>query len=386
MAQQAAEQVPEVRRGRSVSAVWSGLGCSWRRNASVLVWTPVLLLGPVLDVHGSAGSVVFQVSMIVVIAVSAVTAALTGGPPWRSALAPLALATLIAATVAGATHTSSQWLPTWVLLANALPTVLRGRWLLAAVPAAAAASMWAAWAVTPHEVSRMFTEGFVVLLAGAASGAFAALIDTIGELRRTRQELARVAVAEERERFSRDLHDLLGHTLSVMVVKAQAVRRLVAQDPEAAAQHAADIEKIGRRALVDVRQAVDAMRAPSLGEELDGAQRALDAAGIATTVDRSGITPTSTADELLAWVVREGATNVLRHSGASACQITLADADGGTALTIADDGAGASAAPTMRLGGIEGLRSRLAAAGGELSVEREDDGFRLVATVPGGSS
>src|SRR3954470_406479 len=141
-----------------------------------------------------------------------------------------------------------------------------------------------------------------------------------------------------------------------MVVKAQAVRRLVRQDPDAAVGHAVDIEQIGRRALTDVRQAVDAMRAPSLDEELDGARRALDAAGIVTTVDRSGVTPTGTANELLAWVVREGATNVLRHSGASTCQIALADTDGRTALTIADDGVGAPTAPTLRLGGLEGLR------------------------------
>lgn len=365
-----------------MAAVRNRLGCSWRRNASVLVWTPVLLLGPVLDLDGSPGSVVFQVAMIVVIAASAITAALTGGPPWRSVVAPVALSTLIAATFAGATHGSSQWLPTWVLLANALPSVLRPRWLLAAVPATAAASMWAAWAVTPHQGSRVLAEGFVVLLAGAANSAFTALLDTVEELRRTRQELARVAVAEERERFSRDLHDLLGHTLSVMVVKAQAVRRLMAQDPEAAAGHAADIEQIGRRALTDVRQAVDAMRAPNLAEELDGAQRALDAAGIATTVDRSGAVPTEAADELLAWVVREGATNVLRHSGASACRITLSDVDGRTAVTIADDGVGAPTTPALRIGGLAGLRDRLAAAGGELSVEREAGGFRLVATVP----
>jgi two-component system, NarL family, sensor histidine kinase DesK len=365
-----------------VAAVRRGLGCSWRRNVAVLVWTPVLLIGPVVDLHGPAGTLVLQVALIFVIAASAITAALTGGPPWRSALAPAALVTLVAATCAGATLGSDLWLPTWLLLANALAAVLRGRWLLLAVPATAAASGWAAWAVAPHQGSRVYTEAFVVLLAGLASAAFAALQDTIIDLRRTRQELARVAVAEERERFSRDLHDLLGHTLSVMVVKAQAVRRLVGTDPDAAAEHAADIEQIGRRALVDVRQAVDAMRAPSLAEELDGAQRALDAAGIATAVDRSDVEPTGKADELLAWVVREGATNVLRHSGASACRIALTDLDGRIALTIADDGVGAPTTPSSRLGGLDGLRDRLAAAGGELAVERVDDGFRLVATVP----
>ena len=121
------------------------------------------------------------------------------------------------------------------------------------------------------------------LLTLLASTAFTRLLETVAELRRTRAELARVAVAEERERFSRDLHDLLGHTLSVMVVKAQAVRRLAATDPEAAAQHAADIERVGRTALLDVRQAVDAMRAPSLPEELAGARDALEAAGIRAT-------------------------------------------------------------------------------------------------------
>jgi two-component system sensor histidine kinase DesK len=308
---------------------------------------------------------------------------LTGGPPWRDARAPIALSCLVAATFAGATHANGQWLPTWVLLANTLPSVLRGRWLLAAVPATAAGSMWAAWAVAPHEGSRVLAEGFVVLLAGLANSAFTALIDTVSELRRTRQELARVAVVQERDRFSRDLHDLLGHTLSVMVVKAQAVRRLAATDSAAAIAHAADIEQIGRRALVDVRQAVDAMRAPDLAEELDGACRALDAAGIATQVDRSADVPSDAADELLAWVVREGATNVLRHSDASTCRIALADAEGRVALTIVNDGASTPATPTLRLGGLEGLRDRLAAGGGDLAVEHQDDEFRLVATVPG---
>src|SRR5262249_21887540 len=199
---------------------------------------------------------------------------------------------------------------------------------LVIVPLVAVSSMLAAWAVEPHQASRVWAEGFVVLLAGAASSAFAALLDTVSELRRTRQELARMAVAEERERFARDLHDLLGHTLSLMVVKAQAVGRLVPTDPDAAVEHAADIEQIGRRALGDVRQAVDAMRAPTLAGELDEVRRSLDAAGIDTTVDWAATEPSGKADEVLAWVLREGATNVMRHSGASACRIALAEHDG----------------------------------------------------------
>lgn len=361
-----------------------GLRCAWHRNASAFVWTLPLLLAPILDLHGSAGDQAFQLTLLVVIAAAALVAAVTGAQHEEDPRGYVALSTMFAATFAGATHHSSQWLPTWILLANVVPAVVRGRRLLVAVPVVVAASMWAAAIVEPHQASRVWAEGFVVLLAGAASAAFAALVDTVAELRRTRQELARVAVAEERERFARDLHDLLGHTLSVMVVKAQAVRRLAATDSETAAGHAADIEQIGRRALGDVRQAVDAMRAPTLAGELDGVRRALDAAGIATVVDWPPATaPSGKADEVLAWVLREGATNVMRHSGASACRIELVERDGRLELTIADDGVGTPRAPTVRLGGLAGLRDRLAAAGGDLVVDRPGDGFRLVATVPG---
>jgi two-component system sensor histidine kinase DesK len=368
-----------------VTCVQERLGRSWQRNASVLVWTGVLLLGPVLDLHGSAGAVTFQLLMVLVIAASAVTAALLGGPPWRATVPYVALSVLVAATFAASTYGRDLWLPTWLLVANAVPVVLRGRGLLVAVPVTTLMSAGAAALVDPFRWSRVYSEGFVVLLAAVASTAFVTLLDTVAELRRTRAELARVAVTEERERFSRDLHDLLGHTLSVMVVKAQAVRRLAADDPGAAASHAADIEHIGRQALVDVRQAVDAMRAPSLAEELANARQSLDAAGILTSV--SGPTTTGgVSDEVLAWVVREAATNVLRHSGASACRIELDDRDGRVALSIADDGVGAPRQPSLRLGGLDGLRDRLRAVGGELRVDEAAEGYRLVATLPQGAS
>ena len=373
-----------------MTVVWERLRSPSWRNASVVLWTPVLLLGPLFDLGGGAGGVALQVALVVAIAAAALTAAFTGGPPWHDRRASVALVVVALATVVGATLGSSQWLPTWVLLANALPTALHGRRLAGGVVATAAASALAAWAVAPHRTDRVLAEVFVVLLAGTAASALASLVDTVAELRRTRQELARVAVADERERFARDLHDLLGHTLSVMVVKAQAVRRLAATDPDAAAGHAADIEQIGRRALVDVRQAVDEMRAPTLADELHGVRRALDAAGIATTVDwpPTGVEPAAAsrpADEALAWVLREAVTNVLRHAGATTCRIGLTDTDGVLQLSVTDDGAGAPAAPSSRLGGLEGLRDRLRATGGELSTESSPAGFRLVATVPVGS-
>jgi two-component system, NarL family, sensor histidine kinase DesK len=352
---------------------------AWQRNASVLLWTPVLLLGPVLDLaeHWSTTLAL----LVVVVLGCAVTIGRTARPVARSATPYVALTTMVAAVFGAAAHANAQWLPTWVLVANAVPVVLRGRALMVAVPAVVGGSMWAAWMVEPHQWSRVWLEAFVVLLAALASTAFVRLLDTVAELRRTRRDLARASVAEERERISRDLHDLLGHSLSVMVVKAEAVRRLSAIDPTAAAAHAADIETVGRTALLEVRQAVDAMRAPTLAEELVRAEQALTSAGIATDIDAPGLDRLDDATPL-AWALREGVTNVLRHSGADRCRIAVVDRDGRTELVVDDNGSAAPTAPRDRAGGLGGLRDRIGAAGGSLDAVSTGSGFRLTARVP----
>ena len=361
-----------------------GLRCAWHRNASAFVWTIPLLLAPILDLHGSAGDQAFQLTLLVVIAAAALVAAVTGAQDEADPRGYVALSTMFAATFAGATHHSSQWLPTWVLLANVVPAVVRGRRLLVAIPVVAAASMWAAAIVEPHQASRVWAEGFVVLLAGAASSAFAALIDTVAELRRTRQELARVAVAEERERFARDLHDLLGHTLSVMVVKAQAVRRLAATDPDAAVGHAADIEQIGRRALGDVRQAVDAMRGADPGRRARrGTPRArrrghrhrgrLAGRGAPVGAGRrgAGVGAARGRDQRDAALRRERlpdrAGRARRAPRAHHRRRRRRHADGARR-------SGSAGSPASATGSPRPVASS--------SVDRPGDGFRLVATVP----
>ncbi len=355
-------------------------GCAWRRNASVLLWAPVLLLGPVLELR-DAGAPWFEAGLVVVMAGAAVVAVLTSSPERRRLTPLVALTALGAAAVTGA-GLGSAWLPTWILVALTLPSVLRGWWLAGVLPVVVGASMWAAAMVEPSSAARIWTEGFVVLLAGLANTAVIRLIETIEALRRTREELARRAVADERERFARDLHDLLGHTLSLMVVKAEAVRRLAARDPAAAAEHAADIERVGREALADVRRAVDEMRVPILSDELRGARVALDAAGIRAEITAYDGPIPQQADQALAWVVREGVTNVLRHSGAARCRLEVTDHGGQLVLTMADDGTGGSVPPGDRTGGLEGLRRRLVAAGGRLDIEPNAGGFRLTARVP----
>ncbi|WP_432976172.1 sensor histidine kinase [Dactylosporangium sp. CA-233914] len=205
----------------------------------------------------------------------------------------------------------------------------------------------------------------------------------IGELQRTREALAEAAVAEERLRFSRDLHDLLGHTLSVIVVKAEVVRRIAERDPAAAAAQAADIEQVGRRALVEIREAVTGYRETGLTAELTRAKGALAAAGIAAGVLRTADPLPDAADRLLAWVVREATTNVIRHSGAARCDIAVGLSDGAAVLRVTDDGDLAPSAAPPPGNGLRGLAERLRTAGGTLQTgARPEGGFALTARLP----
>ncbi|MDG4819916.1 sensor histidine kinase [Micromonospora sp. WMMD956] len=220
----------------------------------------------------------------------------------------------------------------------------------------------------------------ITLLAGAMTLAFARVARLVDELRRTQRELARAVVERERLRFAKDLHDLLGHTLSLMVVKAEVLRRLASADPHRAAAEAADIERIGRTALTEVREAVTGYREHSFGRELDNARAVLADVGITVTVRGDGRRLDVEADDAFGWVLREGVTNVLRHSRASRCDIEVdIDADG-AALTVRDNGVGGRPA----LGnGLRGLTERLAQVGGTLQVgPAPGGGLLLTGRVP----
>jgi two-component system response regulator DesR len=209
-------------------------------------------------------------------------------------------------------------------------------------------------------------------------------------LRDTRAELAQNAVAEERLRFARDLHDLLGHTMSVIVVKAEVVRRLVEREPALAAEAAADIEQIGRRALTEVREAVNGYRAPEFAVELDSVRTALADAGVSVLVRHDGPPVPPAASRVFGWAIREAATNVIRHSGAKICEITVTvDATAAT-LEVRDTGYGyrhhapGSADRAAHTGvGLVGLAERVTAAGGTLATGNASrGGFRVLVTLP----
>lgn len=233
----------------------------------------------------------------------------------------------------------------------------------------------------------------VLLAAGLAIIGFRQLIDANLALTRAQEEVARLAVAEERLRFARDLHELLGHSLTVIALKTEVAAAMLERDPARAAEELAGVEAVTRRALSEVRDAVSGFRQPRLATELVNARAALTAAGI--DVEESGASPALPAETeaVLAWALREAVTNVVRHSHARHCRLVVAADEASVHLTVTDDGPPADRAPTvddrksrapLTIGnGLAGLRERLVAVGGSLAVDRTaDGGVALRATVP----
>lgn len=190
------------------------------------------------------------------------------------------------------------------------------------------------------------------------------------------EENARLAVEEERNRFARDLHDILGHSLTVITVKAELAGRLLDVDPARARAEIADLERLSRDALADVRSAVSGYREVTLPGELSRARQALEAAQIRAELPNTTDAVPTDARELFAWAVREGVTNVIRHSGARTCRISLT-ADG---VEIRDDGQGPGASAPGH--GLTGLRERAAAFGGAVVTEDLRPGYALRVVLP----
>ncbi|AOP46133.1 histidine kinase [Streptomyces lydicus] len=299
-------------------------------------------------------------------------------PRLRDSRRPLvALGLLTAVTFAIALGFGGSWFLFFPLLSLASGTVraLRGKklalWLIALSGAAGYLNGW-----RHGDPGGSFGIGYGTFLSGMVTATVLSLFDTIQELDATRQELARSAVEKERLRFSRDLHDLLGHTLSVVVVKAEAVRRLAPRDLDAALAQAADIEAVGRQALTEIREAVTGYREGSLTTELDRARSVLEAAGIEPVVRQAGPPLPPQAGALLGWVVREGVTNTVRHSGATRCEIDVHADDERVRLTITDDGRGpvSSGADPAAGSGLAWLRDHVPGRGGAAADREEPDG------------
>jgi two-component system, NarL family, sensor histidine kinase DesK len=215
-----------------------------------------------------------------------------------------------------------------------------------------------------------------VVLAGLGMTAVRQLIALNATLHTTRAELAELAVTRERERLARELHDLLGRTLSLIAVKAELAAGLSARGDPSAEAELRDVQRLARLAVREVREAVAGDHTPSVAAELASAQLALQAAGIEVSVDNALKSVDPAHEATVAWVLREAVTNVVKHSGARSCHVSLEAADGVTALQVVDDGYG----PDGESGGmgLAGLADRVHALGGAFEAgRREAGGFQL---------
>jgi two-component system sensor histidine kinase DesK len=212
--------------------------------------------------------------------------------------------------------------------------------------------------------------GVEVILGSLAVFGLTQVMSRNMELARARLEIADLAVTRERERMARDVHDLLGHSLTVITVKSELAGRLLGIDPPGAAREIADIEVLARAALADVRATLHGFRTVGLASELASARAALEAAGIDAQLPSAVDAVPDGLRELFAWSVRETTTNVVRHSGARHCEILLS----GRTLVVRDDGRGpggpdSSDGPMRTDGsGLTGLRERAAAVGASVSA------------------
>jgi two-component system sensor histidine kinase DesK len=236
-------------------------------------------------------------------------------------------------------------------------------------------------AYTPRLAAVLYTM-IVTLATGLVVYGLSRLVALVTEVRCTRTEIARIAVLRERLRFARDLHDLLGYSLSAITLKIELTHRLMEKAPREAADQLLEVLEISRLALSDTRMVARGYREMSLEEECRSAVSVLAAADVAVQVDCDHTDLPVQASTVLATVLREGVTNLLRHSKAKHCEITIRQSRDRALLEIVNDAA--PLPPEERCGGrgLLNLSVRAKEIGGTVTVEHEDNVFRLRADVP----
>jgi two-component system sensor histidine kinase DesK len=239
-----------------------------------------------------------------------------------------------------------------------------------------------------------FVAIFLVLVIGGGNIFFAeqtrfnkAQAKAARELHAAQEENLALAAVAERERIARDLHDVLGHTLSVIVLKAELAGRLVTADPSRATAEIGDVERTARTALAEVREAIGGYRTRGLAAEIEAARRTLDLAGVTLTVDADNQPAANLAPQeetVLALALREAVTNIVRHARATTCTLRFVTEDRERRLVVEDNGS--SPTPPREGNGLRGMRQRIESIGGQLQLQHgcadKDRGTRLLITLP----
>jgi len=223
----------------------------------------------------------------------------------------------------------------------------------------------------------IYSGGFALVI-GVGNIFFAQRNRTNYKLRMAQEEIEHLAKVAERERIARDMHDVLGHTLSVIILKSELAGKLIDKDPERAKHEIRDVEQTSRQALADVRNTIRGYRVQSLCEELKQAKATLETAGVTVKSETAQVKLTPAQESIAALIVREAVTNVVRHAGAQTCVLRLASLKDRCLIEIQDDGQGCNGAEGN---GTRGMRERIMTLGG--TFERvSDKGTKLTIQFP----
>jgi two-component system sensor histidine kinase DesK len=299
---------------------------------------------------------------------------------WQGIVGGLALLAVLAGAVL-ALGAPQSFVALYVYFVAAAGMLLPTRAAVVVIPATALA-VGIGLIATGASSSTVAATTLTILAIGAMLASLGHNARMVRELREAREELANLAVTEERLRIARDLHDLLGHSLSIVALKSELAHRLVYDDPDRARAELEDVQRVTRQSLAEVREAVQGYRRLAFDEAVDGARTALSAAGIDFRVEGSADDLPDEVESVLAWAVREATTNVVRHSGARSCAVTLAATDDAVALQVDDDGA-PELSGSSNGAGLAGLAERARRLDGTLEAgARPGGGFRLRLSVP----
>ncbi len=245
-----------------------------------------------------------------------------------------------------------------LLIPHTLPSRAAFGWLVALVALILAQAFW-----LHLPIEYWLTASLCSAVAGIINVNVVQRQRAYAKLYLAREEVESLAKIAERERIARDLHDVLGHTMSVIVLKSELAAKLVDRDPARARSEIADIERIGRDALAEIRETIRGYRSNGLAAEITRARETLETAGVGfeCSADASGLPPAE--ENVLALIVREAVTNVVRHARARTCRLAIARDEGTYALEIADDGRGGA---MVEGNGLRGMRERVEALGGSI--------------------
>ena len=389
------------------------------------IWL-VYLIQPVANLFSRGHSALWITGGVVLTMVfSAVYVAVVGVWDWHPRRARAGFGVIIALAVLACLIYGADWTPLWIYVSVATGFIIPGR-RAAMLAVAGVGACYAVFSSIAHvSASNLLVILLPVMLTGWAMIGFRMQMLLMHELRQARETVAKLAANEERLRLARDMHDLTGQSLSLITLKSELAVKMLgrlapSRERDAVLSEVADIGRVSRQTLHDIREAVSGYRRPTLAVEIITARTSLEAAGIGLDDDpaltlRSG-TFDPEAEAALAWCLREAVTNVIRHSGARTCRVRLTERAGEFSLEISDDGRGLNGAgrtardagpvPAGSLGspdrgnaggadrpdggassgsGLHGMSERLSAVGGRFWVgpAGRDGGFRVIATVPG---